>query len=199
MLRVFKWRSPMSVGVWTLSAFGGAATLALALEGIRAPGALETAFGAALLAAAVLGSLVATYTGVLLGVTAVPVWNTHVRTLPLHFGAAALGSAGAALELLGHRMDALHILGLLAAGTETALFAWNELHREGTRDEALRRGRSGALVRAAGTLMGPLALALRLSGWRTLAAGAFLVGSLLSRFGWIEAGRASVKNPAAVL
>jgi hypothetical protein len=199
MLRVFKWRSPMSVGVWTLSAFGGAATLALGLEGLRAPGGLEAAFVAALVAAALLGSLVATYTGVLLGVTAVPVWNAHVRTLPLHFGAVGLGSAGAALELLGHRIDALHVLGLLAAGTETAILVWTELHRNGARDEPLRRGRSGLLVRAAGTLTGPVSLALRLSGWRALAAGLFLSGSLLSRFGWIDAGRGSAKDPAAVL
>ena len=44
--------------------------------------------------------------GVLLGATAVPVWSSHHRLLPFHFGIVALGSASAVLELLGFRMAA---------------------------------------------------------------------------------------------
>jgi len=195
MLRVFKWRSPMSVGVWLLTGFGGAAALALTLHltgaehGVIATGA----------AAALLGAGMATYTGVLLAATVVPAWHSHARALPVHFGAAALGSAAALLELLGHRQDALHLLGLLAAATETVVWILTETHRSGAKDRALRTGRTGLFVRTAAALSGPVALASRLAGWRTLAAIVFLVGALLSRFAWLEAGRASARDPEAAL
>jgi formate-dependent nitrite reductase membrane component NrfD len=208
MLRVFKWRSPMSVGAWLLTAFGGAAALALGLVGYSggSPGAVGGgvasvgggAFGwAALVAAALAGSLVATYTGVLLSVTVVPAWRAHAGLLPLHFGVAALGSAAAALELIGYRLDALHLLGLFAAATETALALWLELRPAGVADRALRVGASGSVVRASGALVGPLALMLRLVGWRGVAASTFLLGALLGRFAWIASGRASTRDPEA--
>jgi formate-dependent nitrite reductase membrane component NrfD len=211
MLRVFKWRSPMSVGAWLLTAFGGSATLALLVERARFADApqsgmmervstLEMALSWTTLAsAAVLGALVATYTGVLLSVTVVPAWRTHARLLPLHFGVAALGSAAAVLELLLLRVrpDALHSIGLLAAVTETALALWIELRREGAADRALRTGTSGWVVRSSGALIGPVSLALRLGGLRGGAAVTFLLGALLGRFAWIAAGRASARDPAA--
>jgi len=194
MLRVFKWRSPMSVGVWLLTGFGGAATLALTLH--------LTAAGSALIGisvAALLGAGMATYTGVLLAATVVPAWNSHAGALPVHFGAAALGSAAALLELLGHSHEALHLLGLMAAATETVVWILTEAHRSGAKDRALRTGRAGMLVRTAAALSGPLALASRLAGWRIVAAIAFLAGALLSRFAWLEAGRASAQDPEAAL
>jgi formate-dependent nitrite reductase membrane component NrfD len=191
MLRVLKWRSPMSVGVWLLAAFGAAAAVALAA------GQGGAASWVPLAAAALLGSVVATYTGVLLAVTVVPAWNAHASALPLHFGAAALGSAAAALELLGHRLDALHVLGIAAAAVETAVFVWLESRRGEPRDRALREGPSGLLVRASGALAGPVALVLRLAGLRAPAALAFLAGALAARFGWIAAGRASAEDPRA--
>ena len=89
MLRVFKPRSPMSVGAWTLAVFGGASTVAAAGTG-RLPRT------AALLSAAT-GLVMATYTGVLIGATAIPVWAKHSRVLPIHFGASAVASAVALL------------------------------------------------------------------------------------------------------
>jgi formate-dependent nitrite reductase membrane component NrfD len=111
MLRVFKWRSPMSVGVWTVMLFSMANTGALALEYVsdrreeypwlvrwlallnREPGAVMAALS---------GLAMCTYTGVLVGVTAIPVWSENVRLLPAHFGASGLASAVAILELSGH-------------------------------------------------------------------------------------------------
>lgn len=219
MLRVFKWRSPMSMGVWLLTAFGAAASAALVLA-LMAPGgvgalpttraaagaelALATPWvaalsGIALVSAALLGALIATYTGVLLSATVVPAWNSHRGVLPLHFGAAALGSAAALLELLGHRLEALHLIGFVAAAVETAAWIWTEARRHGSRDRALRTGRSGALVRAAAALAGPASLALRTAGFREIAGAAFLTGALLSRFGWLDAGRTSAEDPEAAL
>jgi formate-dependent nitrite reductase membrane component NrfD len=84
MLRIFKPQSPMSVGAWVLFLFGGCAVPGLI--------ALELHFGALagvlILAAALFGLLLATYTGVLLGATVIPAWFLHRVLLPIHFGTA---------------------------------------------------------------------------------------------------------------
>ncbi len=203
MLRVFKWRSPMSVGAWTLTFFGGFSTAAAALaEWARlapAGGPPEGLLTAAVAGAGVTGAVLATYTGVLVGSTAIPAWFTHRKALPFHFGVAGLGSAAAFLELLGFRLPALHWLGLAAAGVETVMGAVFELVRHGAADRALREGRSGFMLRTSGLLTGPAALVLRLAGWVPGAAVAFLLGALISRYGWLEAGRASGVDPEATL
>lgn len=205
MLRVFKWRSPMSVGAWTLSAFGAhAGAAALLFEWIErgapagTPGAILGVLLWLALAGAVLsGALLATYTGVLIGATAIPAWFEHHRGLPLHFGAAGLGSAAAALVLLGFEEPALVALGTLAAAVETGFGAWIELRRHGAVDRALREGRAGVLLRASGVLAGPTALLLWIVGAAPWAAAVFLAGALLGRYGWLEAGRASGRDPEA--
>lgn len=200
MLRVFKRRSPMSVGAWTLVLFGllVVPTWALvewydaALE-LLGDGA-RLAVQGLLLPAALVGALLAVYTGVLLAATVVPAWNAHRALLPVHFGVAGLGSAAAALELLGHGQPALGRLGLAAAAIETALAAWLVVaRRHEPADRAVRHGRSGALVGLAGLLAGPVSLVLRVLGQVPFAAVAFLVGAALSRFGWVAAGRVSAE------
>lgn len=186
MLRVFKPQSPMSVGVWTLTGFGGASTAA-ALVPFRP---LRDGFA---LGAAATGLVMATYTGVLLGATAIPVWKEHVRLLPMHFGASALGSAASLLELRGHRHPALNALALGAAIFETVAAVAIESGHDPV-SAPLREGRSGTLVRLAGILSGPIPLFMRLMGSRKGAAVATLAGSLLTRFAWVEAGKASAKD-----
>lgn len=205
MLRVFKWRSPMSVGAWILTLYAPCvvvATLAHALSpwlvanlGVPA-GALRALFWLTLAPAALLGTLLSTYTGVLLGATVVPAWSARRHLLPLHFGAASLGSAAALLELF-FRLPSLWALGAVAALVETFVAIVLEGRRHGRRDAALREGTSGRLLRVAGLLSGPAALAFRLVGLLPLADVAFLVGALLSRFGWVAAGKASARDPSA--
>lgn len=203
MLRVFKWRSPMSVGAWTLAVFGGLATGAALLaewsHRAAAGGPPDGAVIGAAVAAGIVGAVLATYTGVLIGCTAIPAWFTHRKALPVHFGVAALGSAAAFLELLGFRVAELNTLGLAAAAIETGMGLLFELSRHGAADRALREGRGGLLLRISGLLAGPTALVLRLAGWVPPAAVAFLVGALISRYGWLEAGRASGVDPEATL
>jgi len=170
MLRVFKPQSPMSVGVWTLTAFGGAAAGAVILP-------WKPLKDLSALAAAATGLVMATYTGVLLGVTAIPVWKEHADFLPIHFGASALGSAVSLLELRGHRNPALRSLGIAAATFESAA--------------GLAIDHQRPLMRAAGALSGPLPFLLRLLGKRKAAAAFTLAGSLLTRLAWVEAGKAS--------
>ncbi len=191
MLRVVKPQSPMSMGVWTLIVFSASVTLALAPRELASLGALRPLEIPALLVAAASGSVLATYTGVLIGATALPVWHLHHRLLPVHAGAAGLGSAVGALELLGRATYPLHALGLVAAIAETLLAAWLELRRHGEVDRALREGHTGLAIRGSYFLMGPLSLGLRLIDAAVLAASAFLLGALLSRYAWMAAARRS--------
>jgi formate-dependent nitrite reductase membrane component NrfD len=208
MLRIFKLQSPMSVGAWVLAIFGALATLlaihvewpqrSLLYVGIPMSWArsLQLTVGGV---TAVLGSVLATYTGVLIGATAIPVWHSHRRILPVHFGIAGLGSSAAVLELLGFDLPALNVIGLAVAAVRTCIGAWVELHRGGATDRPLRSGYSGVLMRLASLLAGPVSLVLRSVGHREYAAISFLVGALLSRFAWIEAGKVSANDPEAAL
>ncbi|MBO0696338.1 MAG: hypothetical protein J2P56_09590, partial [Verrucomicrobia bacterium] len=137
-------------------------------------------------------------TGVLLGATAIPAWFLHRTLLPIHFGVAGLGSAAAFLELLGHRIAPLGALGFLASGIETALWIWLEIDKHGKADRALHESSSGWLIRSGEILSGPLALILRLTNFTPFAAFSFLVGALVSRFGWISAGKICARDPEAV-
>lgn len=204
MLRVFKWRSPMSVGVWLLSAYGAGASIALGLGlGYVAGGharALAVLEWIVLPPTAVLGSLVATYTGVLIGATAIPAWHARRRLLPLHFGTAGLGSAAALLELLGHAgAAALGGIGYVVSGVETLIGLYDLVRSRGRVDAALRHGRAAWMLHAATLAAGPGALLARVLGAPAVAAALFLCGALLSRFGWLEAGRASSRDPLATL
>ena len=206
MLRVFKCQSTMSVGAWVLVFFSTVSVPAfLALEaharGLFA-GAMDSliriAGGILLIGSALFGSVLATYTGVLIGATSVPAWFTHRKLLPIHFGTAALGSAAAVLELLGHRIMPLNAIGLIAAGMETALALALLFNRHGAADRAVHEWPSGLLVQSAEVLTGPLALILRTCGLIPLAAASFAIGALISRFGWLSAGKVSGADPEAV-
>jgi len=206
MLRVFKPQSAMSMGAWILVLFSMFAFPGLicleahhfhffdgALDGIlRALGALF------ICGSAFFGVLLATYTGVLIGATVIPAWFLHRTLLPIHFGIAGLGSAAGLLELLGHRIAPLHFIGFTAAGIETALGIWLLCNRHGAADRALHHGTVGWCIRIAELLSGPIAFSLRLAGQVPLAATTFMLGALLSRFGWIGAGKVSGADPEAV-
>jgi len=206
MLRVFKYKSPMSVGAWIVFAFGACVIpglIALELGNRYSFGGgtdqfLKIFAHLLVIGSAFWGVLLATYTGVLLGVTAIPAWFLHRVLLPIHFGSAGLGSAAALLELLGHRVAPLSALGFLAAAIETALWIWLEIDKHGAADRALHRGLPGWLIRGSEFLSGPLALILRLTNLVPLAAIAFLLGAFISRFGWIEAGKVCGRDPEAV-
>ena len=206
MLRVFKYKSPMSVGAWIVFAFGACVIPGLiALElgtrysfGGGTDQFLKIFAHLLVIGSAFWGVLLATYTGVLLGVTAIPAWFLHRVLLPIHFGSAGLGSAAALLELLGHRIAPLSALGFLAAATETALWIWLEIDKHGAADRALHRGLPGWLIRGGEIFTGPLALILRVTNLIPLAAIAFLLGAFISRFGWIEAGKVCGRDPEAV-
>ncbi len=207
MLRVFKRQSPMSVGAWILTFFSlgsGAAVLAqTAAQVSKGRLRLQPLANAGDAVAALGGLGMCTYTGVLIGATVVPAWNRHARLLPVHFGASALASGVALLELRGHRDPALRPLALLAAATETAIGGYIEAG-SGEGSAPLREGASGWLTRLGAALAGPVPLLLRaLPGGatrvRTTAALLTLAGSLVTRIAWMRAGAASTSDPAVPL
>jgi formate-dependent nitrite reductase membrane component NrfD len=206
MLRVFKHRSAMSMGAWILSFFGACAVpglIALELHAHQTfPGTLDqllrVAAGVFIFASAIFGTLLATYTGVLIGATAIPAWFLHRVLLPIHFGTAGLGSAAAVLELLGHRIPALNFLGFYAAGIESVLLVWLSVDKHGVADRAIHQHGSGWLIRIGEVLNGPLALVLRFLGLIPFAAISFLIGALVSRIGWIAVGKVSGSDPESV-
>jgi formate-dependent nitrite reductase membrane component NrfD len=179
----------MSMGSWTLTAFSSASGAAILPVRLLASAARP--------ASAVLGCGMLTYTGVLIGATAVPVWHTHVDTLPIHFAASGMGSAAAILTLIGHEERALNRIAVGAAAVETLVGIRIELDRS-PESEPLRRGPSGWIIRAGGVLSGPVPLAMRLAsrspGVRKAASVLALAGSLLTRVGWILAGRVSTEG-----
>ncbi len=206
MLRVFKHRSAMSMGAWILSFFGACAfpgLIALELHAHHVfPGALDqllrVAAGIFILGSAIFGTLLATYTGVLIGATAIPAWFLHRTLLPIHFGTAGLGSAAGLLELLGHRIPALNFIGFYAATVELALLVWLSADKHGMADRAIHEHGSGWLIRIGEVLTGPLAIAFRFFGMVPFAAVSFLIGALVSRFGWIAVGKVSGSDPESV-
>jgi hypothetical protein len=202
MLRVFKWRSPMSMGAWILVAFSGCIAPALLaneliLRGFNWP-FLSWVRWAAEAGSVVTGLLLAGYTGVLLGATANPVWSANRRILPVYFLTSGLGSAPAILELAGFLLPATQTLGFVASVIETVLELLFEV-RKSEVDGPLHHGPSGIAFRLAGFLEGPVALLVRflwkLPPGRYIAAICFLVGSLLGRYAWVWAGRISATQP----
>jgi hypothetical protein len=208
MLRVFKPKSPMSVGVWTLLAFSGAtsatifATLMRERYGPSLPiRVLENAGQAASLA---FGLPFSNYTGVLIGATSIPIWNQHAADLPIHFGVSGLGAAVGLLEVMGHsKSRALQALGLGAAIFE----CWEGLRIESqstTAPNPLKDGLSGFVIRTGGVLSGPVPALLRTlslfsrgrrsQSLRRWAAVSAIAGSLATRIAWIQAGHASARN-----
>ncbi len=203
MLRVFKVQSPMSMGAWTLAAFANATAAAtfadLVTERYGSHLPVRLIGNAGRIFSALFGLPFSNYTGVLIGATAIPVWNKNVRTLPLHFGASGLQSAVSLLELWGHEDNrALNILGTLAALAETVEGLLVETE-PGRVAEPLKHGGSGWLTRTGGVLSGPIPLLLRLVGARSpsvrrWAARCGIAGSLLTRYAWMRAGRVSARD-----
>ena len=204
MLRVFKPQSPMSLGAWTLTAFSTFSAAAAFANWMRQEldtAAIQVVENISEVMAAATGLMMASYTGVLIGGTAVPVWNCNIGTLPAHFAASGLNSAVSILELMGNDDSrALNILGIAASAYES--LEGVKLESERIREnEPLRKGFSGLMVRLGGVLSGPVPLFLRIASaiagkkeFRRAAAYSSIAGSLLTRFGWVHAGKASARD-----
>jgi hypothetical protein len=207
MLRVFKPQSTMSMGSWILSGFSVFAFTSSAAD------AMERLWGTNLIThllrgtgrvgSVLFGMPFHNYTGVLLATTAMPVWNARADSLPGHFGMSGLQAGVSILELMGHEDSrALNLLGVLSASMET----WEAIDVSASTSLALqplKHGGIGVIVSTGAWLSGPIPLLLRLAslllpgrkrGLRRLAACAGIAGSLFTRYGWVEAGKASARD-----
>jgi formate-dependent nitrite reductase membrane component NrfD len=201
MLRVAKPTSPMNVGSWLLTAEGTASGIAATCELL---GRLPRVRTGAERVAGLLGPLLATYTGVLLADTAVPVWHEARRELPLLFAGGAAASAGAAAVLLTPSADAGPARRMLVAGAavEEAANLFME-RRLGPLGEPYRTGRAGRIAKAARALTLAGGTHGVLGGRRSVpargAAVLTLAGALAHRFAIFEAGFQSARDPRATV
>lgn len=198
MFRVFKPTSPMSMGTYILGGFSAAAAAGVAADvlGVPLPATACKAI------AATIAPVLSTYTAVLICDTAVPAWHEARNSMPALFAAgSAMSGAGAGLLFGPPRGKMCGNLALVAVAAE--LIALQRLHRElGPQQKAAyERGRAKPLMAWARRLT--IAGAVLSRGNATVArraAGACLLASAcMERFGVMEAGRISTKDPAYVL
>jgi formate-dependent nitrite reductase membrane component NrfD len=207
MMRIFKVRSPMSMGAWCLSAFSAAAGGAVLADLLGRP-RIARLLG---VETAVLGTYLGSYTGVLLASTAVPVWARSRTFLPPIFVCTAAAGGAAANRLLlaatgtpaGHpTREALGMVETAAMASELVLSTVNE-RRLGRLGDALEQGRPGQLHRLAKWAV-RVGLALRLARRRGgpkvhhVASLLYLLGGLLFRYAWVGAGRPSARDDQVV-
>jgi len=200
MLRVFRPTSPMNMGAWILSATGGTAFVTVALRRHRGVvGAIGEMFG---MVSGIFGLGLATYTGVLVANTAVPVWQASRRALPALFGSSAVASLGCAFDAFGLKTPA-NAFGIIGRSAELVAGFCMEREASGVPrvGRPLKRGLSGVMFRTS-TLLTAVSLALAL--WpnatrkRKMVSGVLgSLGSLLMRFSVEAAGKASARDSRA--
>jgi formate-dependent nitrite reductase membrane component NrfD len=202
MLRMFKLTSPMSVGSWVLAATGATVTAATARSVLGRLPRLGAFSGA--LAGGVLGPALATYTGVLLADTAIPVWHEARRFLPIVFAGSAMGAAGATAVIATPVEAAAPARRVAIAGAVVEVAAAVAMERHlGELGGPYREGKAGRYSIAAKALAVAGAALLSRSGRRSSAAvaggAAMLAGSLCERFSVYHAGFQSARDPGATV
>jgi hypothetical protein len=198
MLRVFKPTSPMSIGSWVLTAFGGCIGAAAASEftgWLRPLGRLGE------LGAAMFGLPLCTYTAVLIADTSVPVWHEARRQLPFVFAGSATASAGAAAAILAPADESgpARLLAVIGCGVE--LGAVTLMNRGlGPMARHYDDGPAATPARLARTLTAGGALLMLASGRHRAGAAVagtmILAGSLAERFAVMRAGPPSARATA---
>ncbi len=207
MLRIFKPRSPMSMGSWCLTVFGGTLSAAIGAD-LLGHRKTARALGAG---TAFFGSYLGSYTGVLLASTAVPVWaRSRLFLGPIFISTATLtGAATTRLVLTASGVPAGHptreALGRVESGAMAAELLLSELNRErlGSLASALEDGAGAVWFRRAQWLArAGLSARLIRKRWggpaEHFASFCFLSAALCFRFAWVESGRSSAADDEAV-
>jgi hypothetical protein len=202
MLRVFKMTSPLSVGSWILAAIGPAAAGAAVSDRL---GIFPRLGRVAEAVAGLLGPALATYTGVLVADTAVPVWHEAGRELPFVFAGSAAASAGAAATDLTPPGEAGPARRLVVAGALLELGSVAAMERRlGELGEPYHDGPAGRFARLAKACTAAGAGLVAAAGGRRrglASAGAALVlaGSVCERWAVYKAGFQSARDPRYVV
>ncbi len=204
MLRVFRPTSPMNMGAWILS--GAAPTAITAGLLMTRPGywgKLGDLFG---FASGLFGMGLATYTGVLVANTAIPVWQQSGRVLPILFGASAMASAGSIFDMLLENPRERRITYTFGTiGRVAELAAAVAMERQAAKRplvaKPLKSGASGLLWKAATALTAASLITSLLPNRtrkkRVIAGVLGTAGSLALRFAVHQAGAASARDPQA--
>jgi protein NrfD len=215
MIRIFRPTSTMSIGAWTLAAFGSLSGLTAVAQGLEDAGwrpGRQVARWVGVPAAG-MGAMMAVYTGTLLAATSVQLWAAVYRLLPALFGTSSTATAAAALSLIAQASNAsertLAQLGRveLAAGVaELALSVGTEAEwrRQGVAAPMQRQPISAAYrfgVLGLGVLAPLVVHAVQMLTGRHsrrasgLAAIATLIGGFILRAVMIFAGNDSARRP----
>lgn len=221
MMRVMKFKSPMSMGVWGLIGYTGFAGLNAAAQLSRdriLPAWVERFEPKPLTAAmqALFGAFTAGYTGVLLSATAIPIWAKGKYHIPAMSVCSAIAGACAINSIAlcadphgGPAQVKLERLEACAAVLELAVLMHFRTHAgdtgkpmyEGERGERLRTWTIGAGI-VAPLALNAVSLVSRKHGTRPsllrtlLAGGLTLAGGYILRETLIEAGKASAGDPS---
>jgi formate-dependent nitrite reductase membrane component NrfD len=216
MLRIFKLKSVMSMGVWGLIGFSLPATAAAAAQLAR-DGVLPRELGFVRYLgpravtnplSVVLGAFIAGYTGVLLSATANPLWSIGKRYIPVMSVCSGVAGACAAnnalLALFGgnastsRKLDRLEtVAGVAELGVILAFRA-----HAGAFGKPMFAGARGRRLRDATMICGITLPALLNTipvhaKWKTLLASTLtLVGGYVLRETLIEAGKESADDPS---
>lgn len=225
MLRIFKWRSAMSVGTWGLTLFstlsGFVAASQAARDGLllgrenflaRTAGALPRRLLSVL--ALPFGFFVGAYTGVLIAMTSTPMWARNAVLMGPTFLASALSTGLSAISFVLHlggwgerkTLAALRRAERGAIVAEGVLLAAS-LVKMGRWGRPLYSRRLAPLFfggTVVGGILAPLAL-LTMSdnegrgerGRGLLVSALVLVGGYLLRYAMIEGGKHSARDPQA--
>ena len=219
MLRIAKWRSPMSMGTWGLSAFASLTGLVAAHQAAEDGLLGRENFLTRLLAllpdrligtlAAPFGIFVGAYTGVLIALTSTPIWARNAVLMGPLFIASAMSTGLSAISFLLHLFDSGEektLEGLRRAEKSSLLLESGllaaSLYQMGPWGKPLRTGKLGAVFFGgvvAGGLLAPFALLQgRESRSRSLLASVLvLIGGYLLRRTIIDAGTLSARDPEA--
>jgi formate-dependent nitrite reductase membrane component NrfD len=206
MLRIFKPRSPMSMGSWCLTIFGGLGSAAVGAD-LLGRRRTARALGAA---NAVVAGYLGSYTGVLLASTAVPVWaRSRLFLGPIFVSTGTLtGAAATRLVLSVTGVPAGHptreALGRVESGAMAAELLLSEVNRDrlGALASVLDDGAgAGWFHRAKWLARGGLATRLmrrRMDAAEHVASVCFLAAALCYRFAWVRSGKSSAEDDEAV-
>ena len=224
MLRVLKLRSVMSIGTWAISIFGLCCGFVTAHQAAKDGLFNWFPLMAKLLKAlpvktlevvgSLFGMVVASYTGVLLAATAVPVWARARNILGPLFFTSGLSTALAAISFIlslgrnnKNTQDRLERAELIAETTELGLISALP-PTLGPLGKPLFTGRNGILFLGGTTVAGNVAPLLLRLVWKVMrkstprevnivASLLVLIGGLILRYVWIDAGRKSADDPDA--
>ncbi len=219
MLRIAKWRSPMSMGTWGLSAFASLSGLVAASQAAEDGLLGRQNFLARLLSAlpdrligtlaAPFGVFVGAYTGVLIALTSTPIWARNAVLMGPLFLASAMSTGLSAISFVLHLFGAGQektLEGLRRAEKSSLLLEGGllaaSLYQMGPWGKPLRTGKVGAWFFGGTVVSGLLAPFVLLQGRESRGRGLIasllvLIGGYILRRTIIDAGKLSARDPQA--